>query len=133
MFERSKMKSNNNSHTRMLIEEAFRKVQEFNYKKYIEELNIPVPQYIRVKKHPANQILEKFGFHIIRKSLLDNLESNLYSKMGKWSSVGTFQLALENPQKFDEVYNARAHTVWSPLKYIRKFHTKRSLFEDIRT
>jgi hypothetical protein len=25
--------------------------------------------------------------------------------MGKWSAVGTLQFALENPQKFDEVYN----------------------------
>jgi FkbM family methyltransferase len=96
---------NINSHTVELIEEAFNKVQEFNYKRYLEDLNTPVLQNIRVKKHPVNQILEKFGFHIIRKPLLDKLERNSFSSMGKWSAVGTLQFALENPQKFDEVYN----------------------------
>jgi FkbM family methyltransferase len=99
------MENKYNSHTRALIEEAFRKVQEFNYKKYIEELNKPIPQNRRLRKHPVNEILEMFGLHLIRKSLLNELERNLYSKMGKWSSVGTLQLALENPHEFDEVYN----------------------------
>jgi len=96
---------NINSHTVELIEEAFEKVQEFNYKRYLEDLNTPVLQNIRAKKHPVNQILEKFGFHIIRKPLLDKLERNPFSSMGKWSAVGTLQFALENPQRFDEVYN----------------------------
>jgi methyltransferase, FkbM family len=96
---------NINSHTVELIEEAFEKVQEFNYKRYLEDLNTPVLQNIRTKKHPVNQIFEKFGLHIIRKPLLDSLERNLFSSMGKWSAVGTLQFALENPQKFDEVYN----------------------------
>ena len=96
---------NINSHTVELIEEAFNKVQEFNYKRYLEDLNTPVLQNIRAKKHPVNQILEKFGFHIIKKPLLDKLERNSFSSMGKWSAVGTLQFALENPQRFDEVYN----------------------------
>ena len=96
---------NINSHTVELIEEAFNKVQEFNYKRYLENLNTPVLQNIRPKKHPVNRILEKFGFHIIRKPLLDNLERNSSSSMHKWSAVGTLHFALENPQKFDEVYN----------------------------
>jgi len=96
---------NRNSHTVELIEEAFEKVQEFNYKRYLEDLNTPVLQNIRTKKHPINQILEKFRFHIIRKPLLDNLERNSFSSMGKRSAGGTLQFALDNPRKFDEVYN----------------------------
>jgi hypothetical protein len=96
---------NINSHTVELIEEAFNKVQEFNYKRYLEDLNTPVLQNTRTKKLPVNQILERFGLHIIRKPHLDKLERNLFSSMGKWSAVGTLQFALENPQRFDEVYN----------------------------
>ena len=96
---------NINSHTVELIEEAFEKVQEFNYKRYLEDLNTPVLQNTRTKKHPVNQILEKFGLHIIRKPLLDNLERNSFSSMGKRSAGGTLQFALDNPRKFDEVYN----------------------------
>lgn len=39
MFEGSKMKSDNNSHMRALIEEARRKIQEFSYEKYQKDAN----------------------------------------------------------------------------------------------
>jgi FkbM family methyltransferase len=98
-----------NLHALSLIEEAFEKIQEFNYKRYISELGIK-SQNISNKssskqKHKVNQILEKFGLHLMHKSAVDELEGNSYSKMGKWSSVGKLLLALENPEKFDEVYN----------------------------
>jgi len=98
-----------NSHTSKLIEEAFEKVQEFNYKRYINEIenishNIPKTSSSGAK-HKVNQILEKFGFHLMYKSVFEELVNSTYNKMGKWSSVGTLQLALKNPEKFDEVYN----------------------------
>jgi FkbM family methyltransferase len=98
-----------NSHTLLIIEEAFQKTQEFNYKRYISELGIKY-QNISNKsssgqKHKVNQILEKIGLHLMYKSVVDELENNLYNKMGKWSSVGTILLALKNPEKFDEAYN----------------------------
>jgi hypothetical protein len=94
-----------NSHTLLLIEEAFERIQRFNYERYIKELeNI---SYSKKKpsrrKHIVNRILEKFGFHLMRETTFEEFEK--YNKMGKWSSVGTFQLALKNPGKFDEVYN----------------------------
>ena len=94
-----------NSHTFLLIEKAFEKIQKFNYERYIRELeNI---SYSKKKptgrKHIVNRILEKFGFHLMRKSTFEKF--GMYNEMGKWSSVGTFQLALKTPEKFDEVYN----------------------------
>ena len=82
-----------NVHIALLIDEAFEKVQEFNYKRYISELenisqNIPKTSSSG-QKHKVNQILEKFGFHL----------------MYEWDFVGTLQLALKNPDKFDKVYN----------------------------
>jgi FkbM family methyltransferase len=96
-----------NSHTLLIIEEAFQKTQEFNYKRYIEEISNlgNSSKKNRLRKHPVNQILETFGLHLMHKSLVSELEGNSYSKMGKWSSVGTLQFALKNPERFDEVYN----------------------------
>jgi FkbM family methyltransferase len=98
-----------NSHTLSLISEAFEKAQKFNYERYTSEIenisqNIPNVRSSR-QKHKVNQILERIGLHLMYKSVFEELENNSYSKMGKWSSVGTFQLALKNPEKFDEVYN----------------------------
>ena len=97
----------NESHTKNLLEEAFSKVQEYNYLSYI---NL-VKTYKRsfrddyYQKHIANRVLEKFGLHLMYKSTLDDLESQSYARMGKWSSVGMLLLALKNPDEFDEVYN----------------------------
>jgi FkbM family methyltransferase len=94
-----------NSHTLLLIEEAFERIQRFNYERYIKELeNISCSKKKPSRrKHIVNRILEKFGFHLMRETTFEEFEK--YNKMGKWSSVGTFQLALKNPGKFDEVYN----------------------------
>lgn len=94
-----------NSHTLLLIEEAFERIQRFNYERYIKELeNISYSKKKPSrKKHIVNRILEKFGFHLMRETTFEEFEK--YNKMGKWSSVGTFQLALKIPEKFDEVYN----------------------------
>jgi hypothetical protein len=95
-----------NSHVFSLIEEAFEKVQEFNYKRYINELNrVPQEIYLRGLKVIVNKILGKFGFHLMYKNKLEELIALNYWKMGKWGSIGILQLALENPEKFDEVYN----------------------------
>jgi hypothetical protein len=92
-----------NSHTLSLIEETFEKIQEFNYKRYIKELeNISQEIHLRGLKAMVNQILGKFGLHLTYKSKIEELDC---SRMGKWSSVGTFQLAFKNPEKFDEIYN----------------------------
>lgn len=100
------------SHTFSLIEEAFAKIQEFNYKRYIDELENTCQNTPNVRssgrKYKVNQILEKFGFHLMHENKLKELINQVYSKMGKWSSVGTIQLALKNPEKFDEVYNMLA-------------------------
>ncbi|AEH23060.1 hypothetical protein TOPB45_0964 [Thermodesulfobacterium geofontis OPF15] len=54
-----------NSHTLLLIEEAFERIQRFNYERYIKELeNISYSKKKPSrKKHIVNRILEKFGFH----------------------------------------------------------------------
>jgi len=39
------------------------------------------------------------------KSAFEELQHSSYNKMGKWSAVGTLQLALKSPERFDEVYN----------------------------
>jgi len=96
-------------HTSKLIEEAFERVQEFNYRRFIDEIrnisgNLPKGSLSR-KRHIINQFLERFGLHLIYKSALEELQYSSYSKMGKWSAVGTLQLALKSPEKFDEIYN----------------------------
>ena len=101
-----------NSHTLSLINEAFEKVQEFNYKVYINELD-KLSQNISNKravgeKHVINRILEKLGLHLTYKSFFDKLADSSYSGWGKWNSVGTLQFALKNPEKFGEVYNILA-------------------------
>ena len=98
-----------NVHTALLIDEAFEKVQEFNYKRYISELenifqNIPKTSSSG-QKRKVNQILEKFGFHLMYENKLQELINLDHSKMGKWNFVGTLQLVLKNPDKFDKVYN----------------------------
>lgn len=98
------------SHTLSLINEAFEKIQEFNYKRYTKELDNKSLNasnvHSRWQKHKVNQILEKFGFHLMYENKLQELINLDYAKMGKWSSVGTLQLALKSPEKFDEeVYN----------------------------
>jgi FkbM family methyltransferase len=92
-----------------LINDAFEKVQGFNYKRYINEL-VNISQNTQKisssgQKHKVNQILEKLNLHLMYKSVFEELVNSTYSKMGKWSSVGSLQLALKNPEKFDEVYN----------------------------
>jgi FkbM family methyltransferase len=100
------------SHTALLVEEAFEKVQEFNYKRDLNELEDVSQNPSRISpsggKHVINRILEKLGLHLMYKSVLEELQNYFYSKMGKWSSVGTLQLVLKNPEKFDEVYNMLA-------------------------
>lgn len=97
----------NNSHTLSLIKETFQKIQEFNYSAYENRLKTlsKNPKPIETRLNLVNKILEKFGLHLTYKSIFDELTDKFYSKQGKWSSVGTLQLALKNPEKFDEVYN----------------------------
>ena len=97
------------SHILSLIDDAFKKVQEFSYERYLKSLKdtsrrISLQKLLRYG-HLVNLVLEKFGLHLMYKSVFKELESNSYSKMGKWSSVGTLQLALKNPEEFDKVYN----------------------------
>lgn len=98
------------SHTLSLLDEAFEKVQEFNYKRYVKQIesmskHIPKTNLNKLKQK-VNQILERIGLHLTYKSVFEELENDSYSKkMGKWSSVGTLQLALKDPNRFDEVYN----------------------------
>jgi hypothetical protein len=101
-----------NSHTLSLINEAFEKVQEFSYKRYINELNTASQKiHLRRAIHlfnrflRVNQILEKLSLQLMYKSVFEELENNSYNKMGKWSSVGTLLLALKNSGEFDRVYN----------------------------
>jgi len=90
-----------NSHTLSLIEEAFEKIQEFNYKGRMSEYDRASQEiHLRGLKILVNLLLGKFGLHLIHKG-----EEQNYSKGRKWSSVGTIQLALGNTEKFDEVYN----------------------------
>ena len=108
-----------NSHTLSLINEAFEKVQEFNYKVFINELD-KLSQNISNKravgeKHVINRILEKLGLHLTYKSFFDKLADSSYSGGGKWNSVGTLQFALKNPEKFDEVYNILADEESKPI------------------
>jgi FkbM family methyltransferase len=53
----------------------------------------------------VNQILEKFGLHLMYENKFRELINQGYDEMCKWSSIGTLQLALKNPDKFDEVYH----------------------------
>ena len=97
------------SHTFSLIEEAFQKVQEFNYKKYINTIEDASQNSSKInpsgEKHIVNKILEKFSLNLTRKRALEELVSQAYNKMDKWNSVGFLQFALKDPKKFDEVYN----------------------------
>lgn len=88
-----------NLHTLSLIKDAYEKVQELNFERYINELD-KVSLY--VKNRAFNQVLEKLGLHLMRKSSYEALK---YSPMGKWSSVGTMKLVIEEPEKFDKIYN----------------------------
>jgi len=97
-----------NSHTLSLINEAFEKVQKFNYKVYINELD-KLSQNISNKravgeKYVINRILEKLGLHLTYKSVFDKLADSSYSGGGKWNSVETLQLVLKNPEEFDKFY-----------------------------
>ena len=97
------------SHTSKLIEEAFEEIQRFNYRRFIDEIQnmsrCPQSRSFRHKKHTINSFLERIGLHLMYKSTLEELKCSSYSKMGKWSAVGTIQLALKSPERFDEVYN----------------------------
>jgi len=97
------------SHTSKLIEETFEEIQKFNYRRFIDEIQnmsrYPQSRSFRHKKHIINSFLERIGLHLMYKSTLEELKCSSYSKMGKWSAVGTIQLALKSPERFDEVYN----------------------------
>jgi hypothetical protein len=57
------------SHTALLVEEVFEKIQEFNYKRYTKEFDNKSLNALNVhsrwQKHKVNQILEKFDFLMI--------------------------------------------------------------------
>jgi len=96
------------SHILSLIDDAFKKVQEFSYERYLKSLKdtsrrISLQKLLRYG-HLVNLVLEKFGLHLMYKSKLEELFNLDSAKMGKWSSVGTLQLALKSPEKFDGVY-----------------------------
>jgi hypothetical protein len=98
---------NINSHTVELIEEAFNKVQEFNYNKHLEDISVysNTNHLISNYGYFVNYILERYGLHLTRKHFLEELKLGSYRRIRKWRSVGTLQFAFENPQRFDEVYN----------------------------
>jgi len=94
------------SHTSKLIEEAFEEIQKFNYRRFIDEIqnmskDLSQRNFKR-RKYIINDFLVKVGLHLTYKSTFEELQ---YSKRGKWISVGTLQLALKSPEKFDEIYN----------------------------
>ncbi|MGC8691084.1 MAG: FkbM family methyltransferase [Caldisericum sp.] len=89
----------NDSHTVLLIEDAFEKVQEFNFRRYLDELP---HASLYARSRVVNQTLERFGLHLMHKS---SYETFRYSVMGKWSSVGTSKLAIEEPEEFDKIYS----------------------------
>jgi len=97
------------SHTSKLIEEAFEEIQKFNYRRFIDELQ-NISKYQQKEnfgkvKHIISNFLERIGLHLMYKSTFEELQYSSYNKMGKWSAVGTLQLALKSPERFDEVYN----------------------------
>lgn len=93
------------SHTLYLLEETFREIEEFNYKRHVEFLKNFSDKYRRrEKKHIVNRILERFGLHLLSKKYLDHLLKYNFNWMNKWSAIGTLELAIKYPERFDEVY-----------------------------
>jgi FkbM family methyltransferase len=97
------------SHTLNLIEEAFAKAKEIMFNDYsvdIERLSKSKNDYLVFhQKHIVNRILEKFGFHLMGVNYFQRFLNLEYSNLGKYNSIGTLQYALNNPEKFDKVYN----------------------------
>lgn len=95
------------SYTLKLIEETFKKVQEYYYLKYIDDLkSIPVKlnkKYSFELRSKINSIFNKTGLHLTYKSTFEKMQSLFGENMGKWTSIGTLFLALNKPELFDEV------------------------------
>lgn len=95
-------------HTIDLIEEAIEETRKVALKKHLtelEELSLNNYDYKNLpKKHFINVVLEKLNLHLIRLSDLDKLREKDYSDFGKYNGIGTLQLALKEPERFDKVY-----------------------------
>jgi hypothetical protein len=64
-----------NLHTLSLIKDAYEKVQELNFERYINELD-KVSLY--VKNFAFNQVLEKLGLHLMRNLPMKHLSIALW-------------------------------------------------------
>jgi len=51
-----------------------------------------------------NKFLSILDLYIMRKSTYEELSNRSYDKIGKWSSIGTLQLTLKFPERYDEIY-----------------------------
>ena len=98
------------SHTAQLVEDALDKVYEYSHRFYIEELEKNSRRLRKTslrtqhKGHMVNRILKRFGLYLTYASV----KRYHYDSMSKWGGVGTFLLALKNPQEFDGVYELLA-------------------------
>lgn len=101
------------SHTKGLVREAFKSVEEFLNKSWGYELDSksgknPLssikPVYAGIKS-----IAKHFGIHIIRQTTFENRFGFAWSnKMGKMSSAKTLGELFENYGRFDKIYEILA-------------------------
>jgi len=98
------------SHTKDLIEEAFGKVHNYlesEYKKELDEMSGKDP-LLPPHRSKINRIVEKFGFHGMRLQDFHKTAALGTSGMGRLSCTETMYEAIQNPDRFDRIYELLA-------------------------
>jgi len=107
------------SHTKNLVEEAFGKVHNYlesEYKKELDEMSGKDP-LSTPRGSKINKISEKFGFHGMRLQdfhKMSQLAEHGILGMGKLSCTETMYEAIQNPDRFDRIYEllAKENGIW---------------------
>jgi FkbM family methyltransferase len=100
------------SHTKNLVEEAFGKVHNYlesEYKKELDEMSGKDP-LSNPRRTGINKLANKFGIHVMKPSQFHKMSQKMSQLaegllgMGKLSCTETMYEAIQNPDKFDKIY-----------------------------
>ena len=101
------------SHTKNLVEEAFGKVHNYlesEYKKELDEMSGKDPLSIP-RRTGINKFANKFGIHVMKPSQfhkMSQLAEHGVLEMGRLSCTETMYEAIQNPDRFDRIYELLA-------------------------
>jgi len=90
------------SHTKDLIDEVLEKIQNYLQNEDVDFLTFHKPKNFKFR-HIPNSLLEKVGLHLIRIKELEGID--IGKSFGKSSCIQFFNLALRNPELYDEFYD----------------------------